>query len=449
MTRNLWPSKFLSRYNFLSNPILLIPLLLSLGFMGFLAIHIIIDINQVHRLTIAAGSKQSESYILSQAIAQVIAKHEPKIQIQVIETNGSEDNIKLLEENKVQLATAQADIPTLPSARLICNLFSDAFQLIVTEKSGIQQVAGLKGKRIALPPQGGGQYNSFWELAKHYRLVPSEFTHTAMSEQEADVLFRNQQIDAIFRVRPPGNKSIQKLVQNSNGRLVAIDQGAAMKITQPAFEPAFIPKGAYQGNPPIPAINLPTVTLQRTFLASKSVDAGIIRQITSILYDYRQELAKLMPLAANISPPSTISGTGLPLHIGAAAYYDREKPNFIQENADYFGLILTFILLLGSWLWQLKVRLEKMQKNRGDDYNQDIVKLIRTIESCQNINQLEKIRIELLDEFEKVVEALDKDRITPETFQSFTFTWEAAMSALRDRKLWLARQTLARQQSKS
>ncbi|MBD2384175.1 TAXI family TRAP transporter solute-binding subunit [Cylindrospermum sp. FACHB-282] len=416
--------------------------------MVFLGVHIVIDINQVHYLNIAAGSKQSESYILSQVMAQVVAKHEPKIQLRVIETKGSEENIQLLEENKVQLATAQADIPTLPSARLICNLFSDAFQLIVTEKSGIQEVAGVKGKRIALPPQGGGQYNSFWELAKHYRLVGNEFTHTAMSEEQADLLFRNQQIDAVFRVRPPGNKSIQQLVQNSNGRLVAIDQGAAMKITQPAFEPAFIPKGAYQGNPPIPAINLPTVTLQRTLLASKFVDAGIVRQITAILYDYRQELANLMPLAANISPPSTVSGTGLPLHLGAAAYYDREKPNFIQENADYFGLILTFVLLLGSWLWQLKVRFEKLQKNRGDDFNQDIVKLIRTIESCQDINKLEKIRIELLDEFEKVVEALDKDRITPESFQSFTFTWEAGMSALRDRKLWLARETLARQQPK-
>jgi uncharacterized protein len=417
---------------------LLIPLLLSLGLTIFLAMHFIIDLNQVHRLTIAAGSKQGESYILSQAIAQVIAKHEPKIQIQLLETQGTEENIQLLEDNKAQLATAQADIPTLPSAQLICNLFSDAFQLIVSEKSGIQQVADIKGKRIALPPQGGGQYQSFWLLVQHYRLASSDFTYKAMSEKAADIAFRNQQVDAVFRVRPPGNKSIQELVQNSGGRLVPIDQAAAMKINQPAFEPAFIPKGAYQGNPPIPATDLPTVTVQRTLLASKVVDGNIIRQVTSILYEYRQELARLMSLAANISPPETVGGTGLPLHRGAGAYYDREKPNFIQENAEYLGLILTVVLLLGSWIWQLKAQIEKIQKNRGDDYNHDIVQLLKQIEACPDIDNLEKIRAELLDNFEKVVEALDKDRITSESFQSFTFTWEAAMSAMRDRKIWLA-----------
>ncbi len=423
---------------------LLIPLLLSLGLTIFLAVHLIIDLNQVHRLTIAAGSKQGESYILSQAIAQVIAKHEPKIQIQLLETQGTEENIQLLEDNKVQLATAQADIPTLPSARLICNLFSDAFQLIVTDKSGIKQVADLKGKRIALPPQGGGQYQSFWLLAQHYRLTSSDFTYKPMSEKAADAAFRNQQVDAVFRVRPPGNQSIQELVQSSSGRLVPIDQAAAMKINQPAFEPAFIPKGAYQGNPPIPATDLPTVTVQRTLLASKVVDGDIIRQVTSILYEYRQELARKMSLAANISPPETVGGTGLPLHRGATAYYDREKPNFIQENAEYLGLILTVVLLLGSWFWQLKGQIEKRQKNRGDDYNHDIVQLLKQIETCPDIDTLENIRADLLDKFEKVVEALDKDRITSESFQSFTFTWEAAMSAVRDRKIWLTTSTISR-----
>ncbi|MEA5503834.1 hypothetical protein VB735_12075 [Halotia wernerae UHCC 0503] len=69
---------------------LLIPLLLSLGLMIFLAVHFIIDLNRVHSLMIAAGSKQGESYILSQAIAQVIAKHEPKIKIQLLETKGTD-----------------------------------------------------------------------------------------------------------------------------------------------------------------------------------------------------------------------------------------------------------------------------------------------------------------------------------------------------------------------
>ncbi len=146
-------------------------ILLSLGLVVTLGIYIVGDRTQVHRLTIAAGSKQGESYVFSQAMAKVVAKYQPHIQIQVIEIKGSEENIELLEQKKVQLATAQADTPSLPSARIVSFLFPDTFQLVVTEKSGIADVSDLRGKRIALPPQGGGQYKSFWFLS---RALPSQ-----------------------------------------------------------------------------------------------------------------------------------------------------------------------------------------------------------------------------------------------------------------------------------
>ena len=418
-------------------------ILLSIGLIVALGIYTVSDRTQVHRLTVAAGSKQGESYVFSQALAQVVAKYQPNIKIQVIETKGSEENIELLEQKKVQLATAQADTPTLPSARIVSFLFPDTFQLVVMEKSGIEQVSDLRGKRIALPPEGGGQYKSFWFLAAHYRLKSTDLIYTAMDEQQADRAFRNNQVDAVFRVRPPGNKSIQELVQAGRGRLVAIDQAAAMKIKQPSLEAAFIPKGAYQGDPPIPATPLPTVAVQRLFLANKDVDKDIIRQITSILYERRQDLVALISVASSISPPTTLSGTNLPIHPGAQAYYDREKPSFLQSNAEYLGFILTVILLISSWVWDLKLRIERRQKNNADGYNQKLIILIEEIYKS-DINRVGEIRRELFVMLKEVIQELDEDRIAPESFQSFTFTWEAALTAVRDREILISRQAATR-----
>jgi TRAP-type uncharacterized transport system substrate-binding protein len=50
------------------------------------------------------------------------------------------------------------------------------YQLLVTEQSGIQTFSDLRGKRIALPPKGSGQYKSFWFLAEHYGLQPKDLT---------------------------------------------------------------------------------------------------------------------------------------------------------------------------------------------------------------------------------------------------------------------------------
>jgi len=61
------------------------------------------------QITIAAGDKRGESYIISDAIAKTIEKHS-NIKITVLATGGSKENLGLLQQGKVQLATAQADI---------------------------------------------------------------------------------------------------------------------------------------------------------------------------------------------------------------------------------------------------------------------------------------------------------------------------------------------------
>ncbi|MEB3338191.1 MAG: hypothetical protein VKJ46_12060, partial [Leptolyngbyaceae bacterium] len=148
----------------------------------------------------------------------------------------------------------------------------------------------------------------------------------------------------------------------------------------------------------------------------------------------RQELVTLMPLAAYIRPSSTIGGIGLPVHLGAQAYFDREKPSFIQEHADYIGLLLTLILLVGSWLWQLRSRFIAGQKNRADRYNLEIVELMEETYNQKDFKQITEARHKLFTIFKEVINDLDEDRITPESFQSFTFTWETAMAAVRDRE---------------
>ncbi|MBW4665143.1 MAG: hypothetical protein KME01_13235 [Chroococcus sp. CMT-3BRIN-NPC107] len=112
---------------------------------------------------------------------------------------------------------------------------------------------------------------------------------------------------------------------------------------------------------------------------------------------------------------------------------------FLQSNADYLGLILTLILLIGSWLWNLKLRIDRRQKNTGDGYNQKLVTLIEEIYQS-DINRVGEIRRELFIMLKEVVHELDEDRIAPESFQSFTFTWEAALTAVRDHEILISRQ---------
>ncbi len=309
------------------------------------------------------------------------------------------------------------------------------------------------------PPRKGGQIKSFKVLATHYGLKPGDITYVdvadepgAKSEEEAiKEKFAKNQVDGVFHVRPVGNRSILQLIEKNGGRLVPIDQADAMKIKQPNYKSAFIFKGTYQGNPPIPERDLPTVAVERTLLARKDAPADDIREITRVLYEHRQELDEKMeqlaykdqrltaaiPLAAYIHPPNNLETVSrIPVHPGAQAYYDREKPSFFKANADVLASLLSIVALLVSAAWELKSRLEKNQKNQADKYSERVIKELNNVitgssnDPEKQKKQLLDARKNLLDIFKESVMALNENRISQESFQSFRVVWQVAMEAI-------------------
>lgn len=421
-------------------------LALSLATAGLLAfgIYFFYDRAKVHGVTIAAGSSSGESYILSQALKAVVERHHPKVKLTILETGGTAENLRLLESRAAALAAAQADVPAGPAARAVAVLYEDTFQLLARDAAPIQSFPDLRGKRIGLP-QTGGQYRSFLSIAEHFGMVEQDFRFVGADDLAADNALLKGEADAVFRVRALGNPSISRLVSTGNVRFVRINQAAAMKIKLPALVPSVIPEGAYLGNPPIPATDLPAVAVERTLLAHRSADPDVIRAITETLMELRQEIAhaipddfaEVRPLLAGVKEPETRTGLGAALHDGAQLHYDRDKPSFINAHADFFALILTVIVLLGSWIWEVKRWIERRQKNRADEYNHEVVLLINRVQSTGDWGQLEQIRLQLLDALTEVVRALDEDRISEESFQSFRVVWQIALDMIRERRTLL------------
>jgi TRAP transporter TAXI family solute receptor len=381
-------------------------------------------------LTLAAGPTDGEAFDLALAIAEVTHRYNSGIRIEVLETQGSRLNMTLVESGQVDLATVQADSRAAPAARLIAPLYPDAFQLIVTEGSAIESVADLRGHKIALPPRGGGQYDSFWFLAGHYDLSPEDFVALPMSAQAAALALEVGAVDAVFRVRAPGNLAIREMIERIPTRLVPIDQGSAMRLRRPALETGIIPKGSYRGYPPLPEHDLPTADVPRLLIASSELDPGVVATITRALFERRRDLVSRTPLAGFISAPDRAAGVFLPLHPGAQRYYDREKPSFLEKNAEPLALALTFVVLLGSGLLRLT---SQRRKARLDDYNRELLEVWRLAADTDDRGGLLQHRDTLMSVLGKVVDDAEEGRITAEGFHIFSFTWESVYESIRDR----------------
>lgn len=421
----------------MQNKFLLPIALLSFVLIGAFGWKLHQDKERVYELKLATGTKTGNYYPFGQAIAEVVVQQNPRLRIQVVETQGADENMRRLQANDVQLAIVQNDTAAEPSARVIAALFKEVFHLIVSEESGIQNVSDLKGKHIALMAKGSGSYSSFWFVSEHYGLKGSDFQSTSGSWNEATKLFANGEVDAIFRVLPPGSDLVRDLLQNTRGKLVPIDQGAAMRIKLPYLEADMIPKGTYKANPAVPDADLPSVGVQASLLVREDVDPVIVKEITRILFEYRRNLVAANSLGARITEPGGSGGLALPVHEGAQAYYDREKPDFWTTNSDLMGLYLSIGTLLASWLWQLRSRFVQKQKNQADQFNLAILSLIEKIRQAKSLDEIDRLQEELFEIFKQVIVDLDEDRIDSDSFQSFTFTWETAVKVAGDREKML------------
>jgi uncharacterized protein len=400
-------------------------------FMGF---KIVAD-HKIYSLDFAAGDARSESYILSKAIAQVVAANQPRIRLNVLPTGGTVENIGLLETQKVQLATAQADIPAGQSSRLVAVLYRDLFLLVVKKNSEIHNFVDLKGKQIGLAPTSG-QFNSFLEVANHYGLTLADLQFVGTNQTQVSEAFRAGRIDALFSARAPGSPAITEFVQKYQGQLLPIAQAPAMAIKYPAFEPAIVPQGSYQGYPAIPAQDLQTVAVQHLLYVDRHTDRWVVSEISRILNEHRQQImaaipaeyADLKPLVAKISRPNVADNLNVPVHEGVTAYFDRNQPNFIEAHASFLSLLLSGITLLGSGLVGLRVKILQNQKDQTDEY-------IKSAVSCLSFDPTDQQMLvhqqqELDQIFSQAVAALVSEEISQESFRTFNEVYKDVREAL-------------------
>lgn len=397
------------------------------------AVVLVREQTRTYRLVLASGGSTGEYYAFSQAFAEVVARNHPTIEIEVRATDGSVENMELLRTDQAQLALVQSDTPVQPPVRAVALLFPEMFHLLARTDADIDNVVDLRGKRIALMPQGSGSYALFWPLAKHYGLTPESMTAIPMPAAEAHAALARGKVDALFRVITLGNPAVSDLLQTGSIQLVPIDQVDALRLALPYLNAQVIPKGTYNGWQPIPPADLPVVAVNALLVAHENLPPKVVNALTSTLHQNRNELVTLYPRAAMIRL-DTSADLGLPLHPGAEAFYRQGEPEFLVEYAEPIGLLLSVSVLGFSSLWQLRSWLLGKQKNRADTYNLEILALIEDIDKAQSLNELNALRDILFEILKRVITDLDVDRITSESFEAFTFPWDIANQTIRYRE---------------
>ena len=170
-------------------------------------------------LTIATGPSDGSYFQIAQDIKNVVAKD--GIEVQVMPTKGSLENLELLGGGKVDLAIVQLDALRFVSdvmkqdlglnlferIKVVLNLYPEEIH-ILTNKKDIQTFYNLEGKRVSVGPPGGGTAVSAAVLFNVYDIKAT------VSEEPFEEAVRKMEqgsLDAVFFVGGAPVPFIEKL----------------------------------------------------------------------------------------------------------------------------------------------------------------------------------------------------------------------------------------------
>jgi TRAP-type uncharacterized transport system substrate-binding protein len=301
-------------------------------------------------LSVAVGSIDGEAAKAMSAIASRLVATNAPVRLKVIDSGTALEAAKAFAAGKVDLAVVRGDVGDLSQAQAVVVVSHVVVLIVAPPGSTIDSVDKLKGRRVGVI---GGETNSkiVDVLSKEFGLDRAKvFKDIALPDARAAI--QSKDVNALVVVIPLSEKYLSLLrgffQQGPKALpvLIPIDSAGAIAQAERAYESFDVPKGTLRGSPPVPEDDLTTLRTSLYLVAKKKLGADLITSLTQTIMRVRRELLVEQPIFAQITSPSTDADAYLPLHPGAAAFYNGTQQSFMDEYGNW--IYLTPMILGGA-----------------------------------------------------------------------------------------------------
>jgi uncharacterized protein len=292
----------------------------------------------VVRLSIATGNTGGVYYPYGGGLAKVIGES-LRVQATAEVTAASVDNLKLIQQRKVDIAFTLADTlgdaiagrgafqPTGPvKGRALAVLYPNYTHLATIAGNGIESISGLRGHVVSTGSPGSGTEVIALRLLRAAGVDPDrDVRRQALSVNASVDALKDGKIDAFFWSGGLPTASILDLASSIGITARLLPNDEAIPALQQQFGGALytrrvIPKGAYPGM----TGDVGVVAVQNVLVVHDSMEDALAYDLTRVLFDKRRELAAIHPEARHLSLATAVDASPAPFHPGAERYY-RER----------------------------------------------------------------------------------------------------------------------------
>ena len=293
-------------------------------------------------LTVAVGSIDGESAKAMSAIASRLVSTNAPVRLKVIDSGTVLAAANAFSAGKADLAVVRGDVGDLSQAQAVVVVSHVVALIVAPPGSAIDSMDKLKGRRVGVI---SGEANSkiVDVLSKEYGLDRDKvFKDVALLDARRAI--QSKEVGALLMVIPLAEKYLSLLRDifqqgpKAVPVLVPIESAGAIAQAERAYESFEVPKGTLRGSPPVPDDDLTTLRATLYLVANKKLGTDLVTTLTQTIMRVRRELLAEQPIFAQITAPSTDADAWLPLHPGAAAFYNGTQQSWMDEYGNWIYL---------------------------------------------------------------------------------------------------------------
>ena len=229
---------------------------------GVAAFGIAVAANAADFINVLTGGTSGVYYPMGVALSQIYGKALSDAKVSVQATKASAENLNLLQAGKGEVAFTLGDALSdawkgdsdagfaapLTKLRGIAGIYPNYIQIVASADSGIKTLADLKGKRVSVgAPKSGTELNARAVLKAaglgYKDLAKVEYLPFGESVE----LMKNRQLDVTLQSAGLGVSALRDLAASMKIVVVEIPADVVARIGDPAYLPAAIPAGTYEG----------------------------------------------------------------------------------------------------------------------------------------------------------------------------------------------------------
>jgi TRAP transporter TAXI family solute receptor len=290
------------------------------------------------RLSIATGNTGGVYYPYGGGLAKVIGES-LRVQATAEVTAASVDNLKLIQQRKVDLAFTLADTlddaiagrgafqRTGPvKARALAVLYPNYTHLATVSGRGIERIPDLRGHVVSTGSPGSGTEVIAFRMLRAAGVDPNrDLRRQALSVNASVDALKDGKIDAFFWSGGLPTASILDLSSSIgvSARLLPNDEvipALQRQFGAGLYTRGVMPKRSYPGM----TGDIGVVAVQNVLVVDESMEESLAYDLTRVLFDQQPQLAAIHPEARHLSLATAVEGSPAPFHPGAERLY-RER----------------------------------------------------------------------------------------------------------------------------